>query len=104
MGVLIVIGNVLLAYCAVVGTASVVAHLRVPWRATQIGRHLMAYMGVIALVFVLGVVRLVIGDSLPFAILRTIVFVGVPIVMTQRLVLQIRAQRDDRRTRREDAS
>jgi hypothetical protein len=91
-GVLRVTGNAFLCWAALVATASVVVHARVLWWRSVMGRHLMAYMGVMALVLDLGVVRLVTGDSWWFQLIRLLVFVGVPVVMTWRLWLQIRAQ------------
>lgn len=91
-----VLGNGFLVWAALVATASVAAHLRVPWWATPMGRHLMAYMFVMALVLDLGVVKLIIGDSAWFQLLRLVVFVGVPVVMTWRLWVQIQAQRTTR--------
>lgn len=87
------IGNGLLVWAAVVGVASVVVHARVNWWSSPMGRHLMAYMSVVAAVLTLGVVRLLLGDAWWFSLLRVVVFTGVPIVMTQRLVLQLRVQR-----------
>ena len=89
------IGNVLIWWAAIVGTASVYVHSRIRWWDSAMGRHLMAYMSVIAAVLVLSVVRLIFGDSWWFALLRLIVFIGVPIAMTQRLWLQIQAQHVD---------
>lgn len=89
-------GNVLIHWAALVGVASVIVHSRVRWWDSPMGRHLMAYMGVIAAVLVLSVIRIHIGDSWWFALLRLLVFVGVPIAMTQRLWLQIQAQRAER--------
>jgi hypothetical protein len=86
------IGNCFLVWAALVGTASVAVHLRVPWWYSVMGRHLMAYMCVFAVVLDLGVVKLIIGDSWGFQLLRLITFTGVPIVMTWRLLLQIKAQ------------
>lgn len=88
------IANCLLISAAVVCTASVVLHLRVTWWRSEMGRHLLAYMGVMALTLDLGVVRIFFGDSSWFQLVRLIVFVGVPLVMTQRLWLQIKAQRE----------
>lgn len=88
------IGNGLLISAAVVCTASVVLHLRVPWWRSEMGRHLLAYMGVMALTLDLGVIRIVFGDSPWFQLVRLLVFVGVPLVMAQRLWLQVKAQRD----------
>lgn len=90
------IGNGLILWAALVGMVSVVVHARVPWWRTQMGRHLMAYMLVVAAVLTLSSIRVVAGDSWGFALLRLVVFAGVPIVMSQRLWLQIKAQRDDR--------
>jgi hypothetical protein len=86
-------GNVLLMWATLVAVASVVAHARVPWWRSEMGRHLMAYMTVMAVVLALACIRAFFGDTWWFALLRLIVFVGVPIVMTQRLWLQIKAQR-----------
>lgn len=87
------IGNVLIHWAAIVGVASVVVHARVPWQTSPMGRHLMYYMSIIAAVLVLSCIRVWFGDSWWFSTLRLLVFVGVPLVMTQRLVLQVRAQR-----------
>lgn len=92
------VGNVGLLYCAVVATFSVVLHFRVPWRETAMGRHLMAYMFVIAVVLDLAVVRVFAGDTGWFAALRLVVFVlGLPLVLTWRVALQLAAARLDRR-------
>ena len=90
------VGNGLIVWAAAVGVASVIVHLRVRWWATQMGRHLLAYMSVMATVLVLSVVRLALGDTWWFQLLRLAVFIGVPIVMTQRLYLQLKAQRESR--------
>lgn len=95
-GLLRTVGNGLFVWAAVAGTASVLVHARVPWRRTEMGRHLMAYMGVMAATLDLGIVKLVFGDSAAFQLLRLAVFVGIPLAMTQRLWLQIKAQRTTR--------
>lgn len=92
-GFLQLLGNGLLVWAALVGTASVVVHLRVFDRTMPMSRHLLLYMAAIAAVLDLGVVRLIVGDSWGFLLLRLVVFVGVPVLMTQRLYLQIQAQR-----------
>lgn len=91
-------GNVLIIYAAVVATVSVIVHSRVRWWQTQMGRHLMAYMGVMAAVLVLGVIRTFIGQLWWFELIRFIVFLGVPAVMTHRLWLQVKAQRETAHT------
>jgi hypothetical protein len=98
------LGTVLIHWAALVGVASVVMHSRVRWRETEMGRHLMAYMGAYAVVLVLSCIALdtlppappAPGDSLWFQILRLVTFVAIPLVMTQRLWLQIKAQRETR--------
>lgn len=92
-------GSVLLVIAGIIGTASVIAHARVHWHASAMGRHLMAYMAVVALVLDLGIVRIFFADSFGFALLRTVMFAGVPVVMGQRLWLQLRAQRSERAAR-----
>lgn len=94
--VLNLIGTVLIFWGAGVGVASVIVHSRVDWWRSEMGRHLMAYMAVIAAVLVLSCIRALTGnsgDSWWFQLVRLIVFVGVPVVMTQRLVLQVKARR-----------
>ena len=97
-GALHLAGTMLVHWAALVGVLSVIVHARVSWRETAMGRHLMAYMTAIAAVLVLVVIANDIGDSVYFQLLRMIVFAAVPIAMTQRLVLQIRAQREVRRS------
>lgn len=91
------IGNALIFWAALVGTASVIVHARVDWRRTPMGRHLMIYMAVIAAVLVLSAGKIIFGDSVAFQFARLLVFAGIPIVMTQRLMIQLKAQRQDRR-------
>lgn len=86
------IGNVLIVWAALVGTASVVVHLRVFDRRSTMSRHLLAYMTALAVVLVLSCIRILFGDTWWFALLRLVTFVAVPVFMTQRLILQIRAQ------------
>lgn len=86
-------GNGLIFWSAIVYLASVALHLRVDWWRTQMGRHLMASWAVIAAVLALSSVRILFGDSIWFQLLRLVVFVGVPVLGTQRLYLQIKAQR-----------
>lgn len=87
------IGNGLIVWAALVGVASVIVHSQVAWWDSPMGRHLMIYMSVIAAVLVLSCVRVFFGDSQWFQLVRMIVFIGVPLAMTQRLALQLRARR-----------
>ena len=101
-GIYQIVGNGLLICAALVCTASVVMHLRVPWWRSEMGRHLLAYMGVMALTLDLGVIRIFFGDSWWFQLVRLVVFIGVPVVMAQRLWLQIKAQREAQDEARQD--
>lgn len=87
------IGNVFLFWSAIVASLSVILHARVPWRASRVGKHLMAYMLAIAAVLDLGCIRVVIGDSHVFQMIRLVTFIGVPIVLTWRLWIQFDVQR-----------
>ncbi len=86
-------GNGFLMWAALVGTASVLVHLRVFDRTMPMSRHLLVYMASVALVLDLGIVKLIIGDSQWFQLIRLAAFVTVVAAMTQRLWLQIQAQR-----------
>jgi FtsH-binding integral membrane protein len=88
------VGNGFLIYAAVVGLLSVVLHARVTWWATQMGRHLMVYMFMLDATLVLGVIRMVIGTHWWFEIIRMVAFIGVCLAMTQRVWLQVVAQRE----------
>ena len=96
------VGTGLLFWAALVGVASVVVHARVDWRATAMGRHLMGYMAALASVLVLSCIRILTGDSWWFQLLRLVAFIGIPVFMTQRLVLQLRAQRTPRSSEDKD--
>lgn len=91
------LGNALLIWAALVGTASVIAHLRVFNRHSQMSLHLLCYMLAMAVVLDLGVFRVFFGDSSWFQLVRLVTFIAVPLAMTQRLWMQIVAQREARR-------
>lgn len=90
---LINIYTILVLWGAVIGIMSVILHSRVPWRATEMGRHLMFYMGIIAAVFVGTAIRIIFTWNQDwFFTLNLLIFAGVPMAMTQRLWLQWKAQ------------
>jgi hypothetical protein len=93
------IGNLLIFWAAAVYTASAVVHLRVFDRRNPMSLHLLVYMFTLAIVLDLSCVRILFGDSAGFQLLRLVVFVGVPIVGTWRLALQVQAQRETRTAR-----
>ena len=91
--ILNLIGSVFIVWAALVGVASVIVHLRVFDRRSTMSVHLLGYMFAMASVLVLSCIRIFTGDSWWFQLLRLITFIGVPIMMTHRLWLQIQAQR-----------
>lgn len=91
-------GSVLLTAAAAIATTSVIVHLRVRWWASQMGHHLLFYMLTVALVLDLGAIRFVFSGAgvLWFELLRLAVFALVPLVLGQRLYLQLQARREAR--------
>lgn len=90
--------NTLIIVSAVEAAVFVVLyHWSARWWESDAGRHVMAFMAVIAGVLGLSVLRIFLGDSTPFRIVRLAVFAGVPVVLGQRLWLLRRAQRPARR-------
>jgi hypothetical protein len=88
------LGDGLVLYCAAIGLASVMVHagVRPRWWTNLWGTHLMIYMVALAATFVLAAVRIVAGATLDtpwYAALRFVVFLLVPIAMTQRLGIQV---------------
>jgi hypothetical protein len=89
------VGDVMLLVAAMVATASVVVHAGVspPWWRTGLGRHLFWYMASIASNLDLGAARVVVGASLDtpwFVAVRLAVFASVLVVLSWRLLIQIR--------------
>lgn len=87
-------GDVLLAASFVLAVACVVSYAIKTggaWRASEIGRHLMAFMAAMAAVLTMSFLRIVIVDVLghedlpAFRMIRIIVFVGIPVVLGWRL-------------------
>jgi hypothetical protein len=86
-------GNVLLVATAVPAVLCVGAYARVPWWRTEVGRHLMAFMAIVAVLTCLGVVRIVFGPPW-FDALRTTLFALFPVVMWWRFLLILKEQRE----------
>lgn len=85
------IGNIELVFAAIPAVCSVAVFARVRWWRSRWGRHLMAYMGAVALVLVLGCIRLVYGDNFWFATLRAVAFGCVGFVLWWRLAYIVEA-------------
>jgi hypothetical protein len=88
------IGDVLILITAGLGVACVVAYQVTTdgaWRLSEVGRHLMAFMGSLAAALSLSVLKAVVVDVLGhddpvwFQVIRVLVFCTVPVVLAQRL-------------------
>lgn len=92
-----VIGNVLIVISALECWAFVALyHLSAPWRHSEMGRHIMTFMIVFAVVLTMLAVRVIAGigntcglDS-PF---EAAVFTAVPVVLGWRVWLLLKEQR-----------
>ena len=95
----VVIGNVLIIIAAFLSTVGpvlygVLPHTRKTWYKDNVGRHLMTYMTVFALVLDLSVISIVTGATRNndwFAWVRTMVFIFVPFVLGWRDWLVVRS-------------
>lgn len=76
--------------------ATVVMHLRTPWRRTEVGRHLMVYQALLATILTFSTVRYFSAGTLPGPVewIRWVTYMAFPPVMAWRLWLQIRFARD----------
>ena len=87
---------VLILFAVVPALLSTYLVARTPWRETAVGRHLMAYSSVIALVLVVSLVRRLFPDPpLALEVTRLATFALVPVVIWWRCLLQIKAMRDE---------
>lgn len=93
---LVLVGNGLIVLSAVLAAASLALQLRVPWWESPMGRHLVAYMAVTAVILSLAAARVLWGDSPGWQVARLVAFSALPVVLGWRLVLQVRAQRRPR--------
>ncbi|WP_141703737.1 putative phage holin [Planobispora rosea] len=101
--VLQVIGNALIFLSLAPALAFVVLyHLRVDWRATEMSRHVMAFMVVITSLLLVAVFRQLGGEETWFKVLRLVVFAGLPYVLFQRLRLLLKAQAERRQERKRE--
>lgn len=92
-----IIGDALVVFTAALAWAFVIMyHWMAPWWRSQVGWHVMTYSAVVAAVLTLSVVRMIGGASLDtpwFAVVRLVVFAGVPLAIGWRIAILWRAQR-----------
>lgn len=89
------VGNVLLYTSTVIAAVSVIVYHGLSggrWAHSQEGRHVMAYMASIALILTTWMIGVVFEVPHWFDTVRLCVFATLPIVLTWRLVLIVRAQ------------
>lgn len=89
-----------IADIAFVATYAIVAK----WHRSEYGRLLMFQGVCFGLILGLGSLRLVLGSTYSFDVLRTVIFLGVPVIMIWQLILLIRVQvfsRKEARDKRE---
>jgi hypothetical protein len=89
------VGNALVVVTTVMAWAFCgLYHFSATWWRSDMGRNVMVYGLVVAAVLTLSVIRLVWdgGESLWFAILRLIVFSGVPVAIGWRIAILLRLQ------------
>lgn len=90
---IVTVGNILLICGAIPATIAPLIYLRVPWFRTRLGRHLMLYMISLAVVFDLGVLRLIIGEPTDwFPWVRVAAFAFVVVVLWWRVAIVLSAQ------------
>lgn len=96
------IGSVLLIVTALLALACVVSQaLLARWWTTPAGRHVFAFQAVLAAVLTLWALRVWLPDNDLVRALRSIAFVGVPVVLAWRLAIIIRTWRAQRRAHKE---
>lgn len=74
---------------------SVVLHLRTPWWRTEMGRHMLTFALVLAVVFSFGTVRQIVGADPPawLQFARLIAFAFLVVAMGWRVVLQLEGRK-----------
>lgn len=95
-------GDLLVIVAAIIATGSVILHARVDWRHSPMGRHIMAYLLSLAILFDLTFIDNILlnrPDPLWFEILQLVMYTALPITMAWRLVIQwnVRPKKGKRR-------
>ena len=84
-------GDILVTAAAAIATGSVILHAMNPWAESHMGKHLMAYLLSLAVLFDLVFIDNVLldrPDPLWFDLLTLFAYTFVPITMGWRLVIQ----------------
>lgn len=92
-----IIGDTLLILAAAPANGAVATFSLVRWRASRWGRHMMGYMVAVALVFDLGILRIVFGDRPWFSWVRAVAYALLLCMMTWRFLILNQARREGSR-------
>lgn len=87
-------GNILLVLATIPAVASVVVYAGVKWWTSIWGQGRMLQTASVAIVLVLGCIRLAFGEEPWFAAARTFAFALVTVALYVELYLYIRARRE----------
>jgi hypothetical protein len=95
------IGNVLLIVSALINLEVIYTYNRLTggaWRDTSMGRHVMAYMTVTALILTLASIRFIVlwfdqSDPVWFQVLRAITYIALPIIFLWRRQIIVKVHR-----------
>lgn len=68
-------------------------HLRMRWRSSEMGRHVMAYSSVVALAYLSALIGMVFHNWLFEIITRLVISLGMSIVVWWRVIVFIRIRR-----------
>lgn len=104
------IGSILLIVCAVMSLTFVVGyHLTTDWRATEVGKHLMAFTASESAILTMYSARIIAGADAPwFEFVRLIVFISFPVVLGWRLAIMwrfsVKPWMEARRDRNDDGN
>lgn len=68
-------------------------HLKMRWRSSEMGRHVMAYSSVVALLYVSGVVQIFLEDKTLSLIIKTVLSLLMMIVVWWRVIVFVHVRR-----------
>lgn len=90
------LGNILLILATIPAILSVVIYTRVKWYRSKWGVHLMTYMVTMALVLILGIVRIFFAEADWFYPLRAAVYVAMTVILWWRMAYIYEAYKESK--------
>lgn len=98
-------GSVLIVITAILATACPVVYgVFHRWWRSATGRHIFSFMAALAVPLDLAVIRLVLGDSVVFQLIRLAAFTLLPWVLAWRLLILVKAVIAERKQGKEGDS